>query len=90
MTDKNILPGKILTEKAPTVKRIEYSRLSSKLKNQTNIAEKQYQGLDKVCEFDGKWKKMIINQNLKCIILKNYSKITHHYSKTFSIKGFLS
>ena len=54
MTEKNILPGKILIEKAQTVKRLECSRLSSKLKNQTIIAEKQYQGLDKVCELDGK------------------------------------
>ena len=59
MTDENILSGKGLTEKTAIIKRFEYSSspLSSELKNQTNIADKQYQGLDKDREFDGKIKK---------------------------------
>ena len=35
-------------EKAPTIKRFEYSPLGSKLKKPTSIAEKQYQELDKI------------------------------------------
>ena len=42
------LTGKGQLEKAATIKRFEYSPLGSELKKQTDIAKKQYQGLEKV------------------------------------------
>ena len=54
MTGKEeVLPEKGLFEKAATVKKLKYSPLGSDLKMQIDIARKQYQGLDKVHEFDG-------------------------------------
>ena len=46
LTDPEVLPEKLLTKKAATIKKFE-------LKKQTVIAKKQNQGLDKVYEFDG-------------------------------------
>ena len=60
---------KWLLEKYATIKRIKYSPLGSKFKKQTDIAKKQYQGLDKVYEFDGK-----INYDDKKRTLKKYNK----------------
>ena len=51
LTGDNVLPEKDLLEKAAIIKRFEYSPLSSELKKQTDIAEKQNQGLDKIYEF---------------------------------------
>ena len=51
MTGDNVLPEKDLLEKAAIIKGFEYSPLSSELKKQTDIAEKQNQGLDKIYEF---------------------------------------
>ena len=47
MTGKDVLPEKELLEKAPTLKRFEYSPLGKELKVQTDIAKTQYQGFDK-------------------------------------------
>ena len=47
MSGKSVLLEKHLLEKAATLKRFEYSRLDKELKAQTDIAKKQYQGLDK-------------------------------------------
>ena len=63
------LQEKWLLEKYATIKRIEYSPLGSKFKTQTDIAKIQYQGLDKVYEFDGK-----INYDNKKQTLKKYNK----------------
>ena len=38
LTDKNVLPEKGLSKKAPTIKTIEYSSSGSELKKQTSIA----------------------------------------------------
>ena len=43
LTDKDILPGKDLLEKAATIKKFEYSLLDKELKKETSISEKQYQ-----------------------------------------------
>ena len=56
MPDDDVLPEKDLFEKAAAVKRSEYLPLSSELKKQTDITQKQNQGLDKIDEF-GKKKK---------------------------------
>ena len=90
MTDENILSGKGLTEKTAIIKRFEYSSspLSSELKNQTNIADKQYQGLDKDHEFDGKIKKYgnkltskMYNKSYIIYDASNISKNIVHCSK---------
>ena len=58
MTDKDVLPERELLEKAATMKRFEYSPLGKELKAQTDIAKKQYQGLDKA---------FISNKNIKIV-----------------------
>ena len=40
LTGKDVLPVKDFLEKAGTIRRFEYSSLSSELKNQTDIAKK--------------------------------------------------
>ena len=52
LTGEDILLEEGIFEKAATIKRFEYSPLGSELEKQTDLAKKQYQGLDKVCEFD--------------------------------------
>ena len=47
LTGEDVLPEKVLLEKAATIKRFEYSPLGSELKRQTDIAKKQYKKLDK-------------------------------------------
>ena len=54
LTGKNVLSEKYLLEKAAAMKRFEYLPLGKKLKEQTDIPKKQYQGLDKTYEFDEK------------------------------------
>ena len=44
---KGVLPEKGLLEKTSTMERFEYSPLGKELKAQTDIAKKQYQGLNK-------------------------------------------
>ena len=47
LTGKYVLPEKNLLEKTATKKRFECFPLNKELKAQTDIAKKQYQGLDK-------------------------------------------
>ena len=47
MADQDFIPEKNLPEKAAAIKRFEYSSLGKELEAQTDIAKKQYQGLDK-------------------------------------------
>ena len=54
MNGKDVLPEKYLLEKAARTERFEYLPLGYDLKRQTDITAKQYQGLDKVYEFDKK------------------------------------
>ena len=51
---KDVLPEIDLLEKAAALKRFEYSLLGSELKKQTSVAEKQYQGLNKLFKSDEK------------------------------------
>ena len=51
MTGKDVLPIKDLLEKAATIKKSEYYLLGKELKAETDIAKKQYQGLDQIYEF---------------------------------------
>ena len=70
MTDKDVLPERELLEKAATMKRFEYSPLGKELKAQTDIAKKQYQGLDKA---------FISNKNIKIVnewLIKNIKNIS--------------
>ena len=54
LTGEDVLPEKGLLEKADIIKQFQYLPLVSKLKKETDIAKRQYQGLDKVYEFDEK------------------------------------
>ena len=54
LTCQDFLPEKGLLVKAATIKRFKYSPLGSKLKRQSHIEGKQYQGLIKVYKFDKK------------------------------------
>ena len=54
MTGKDVLPEKDLLEKAATMKGFEYSSLVKELKKQTSVAEKQYQGLNRILKSDKK------------------------------------
>ena len=54
--------------KAPTLKRFEYSLLGKKLKAQTDITQKQYQGLDKAFVFDKN------NENVNELLVKKERK----------------
>ena len=47
MSRKDVLLKEDLLEKAATMKTFKYSPLGTELKAQTDIAKKQYQGLDK-------------------------------------------
>ena len=51
---KDVLPEIDLLEKAAALKRFEYSLLGSELKKQISVAEKQYQGLNKLFKSDEK------------------------------------
>ena len=64
---KDVLPEIDLGEKTAALKRFEYSPLGKELKNQTSVAEKQYQKLDNTYESD----KIIKKEKPK---LENYSK----------------
>ena len=52
LTGKDVSLKKEFLEKATTIKRFEYSPLDKELKEQTDIAKKQYQKLDDTFEFD--------------------------------------
>ena len=61
----DVLPEKGLLQKAATIKSFEYSPFGCKLKRQTDIVEKQYQGLNKVYEFNKKKGDETINKEEK-------------------------
>ena len=50
MTEKDILQEKHVLENSVTIKRFEYSPVGKELKNQTSVAEKQYQKLNNAFE----------------------------------------
>ena len=52
MTGKDVLLEKGLLGKAVTITKFDCLLLDSELKNQTDIAKKQYQRLDKAFVFD--------------------------------------
>ena len=52
LTGKDVSPEKEFLEKATTIKRFEYSPLDKELKEQIDIAKKEYQKLDDMFEFD--------------------------------------
>ena len=52
MTGKDILPEKVLLEKAAALKRFEYSPLGKELKEETSAAEKQYHKSNLVYDTD--------------------------------------
>ena len=54
MTDEDVFPEKGLLEKDATIKGFEHLLIGSKLKNQTIIAEKQYQEFEDVEELTTK------------------------------------
>ena len=92
LTGKDVLPEKGLLEKAATIKRFQYSSLGNELKKQTDIAKKEYQGLDTIYECD---KKEDDETNRKPTI-KKYSKSNliysskHSFYKYYNIKRFNS
>ena len=49
---EDVLPGRELFEKAPTVKWFEYSPIGKKLNEQTDVAKGQYHGLNKAHKLD--------------------------------------
>ena len=52
LTGKGVLPKQDFLEKAASVKKLEYSPLSSELKKQTSVAVKQYHRLNKDQRFE--------------------------------------
>ena len=52
MTGKDVLPEKDSPEEDATMARFEYSPLDKELKEQADIAKKQYQKLNNTFEFD--------------------------------------
>ena len=67
MTSKDVLPEKCLLEKAATMKRFENLPLSKELKEQTDIAKKQYQGLNKFFKSDKKVEPITIKKYINQI-----------------------
>ena len=70
LTGEDILPEKNLLEKAGTIKIFEYWTMGSELEKQTSITKDQYQGLDRVYEFN---KKILIKQKIKSVLSQIYS-----------------
>ena len=52
LAEKDVVVEKDLLKRTASMKRFEYSSLGKDSKAQTDIAKKQYQGLDKIYEFD--------------------------------------
>ena len=63
LTGSDVLPEKDLLQKAVALKRCEYSPLGKELKAQTSVAEKQYQGLNKLCKPDEEEEPVTIKNN---------------------------
>ena len=72
-----------MLEKAVALKRFEYSPLASELKNQTSVAENQYQGLNKLFKSDKKEEEPIaIKKEKPSIIIE--SKLMYYSKYSFS------
>ena len=54
LNSKDVLPEQDLLEKVAALKRFGYSLLGNDLKNQTSVAEKRYQRLNKLLNHDEK------------------------------------
>ena len=54
LNSKDVLPEQDLLEKVAALKRFGYSLLGKDLKNQTSVAEKRYQRLNKLLNHDEK------------------------------------
>ena len=87
LTGKDALPEKRLAKKAATIKIFEYLLLGSEMKKQNEIARKQYQGLDKVYEFD----RSNYSKNLAKIANLNYDSRfnSNKYRNNKKLKVFL-
>ena len=89
LTCQDFLPEKGLLVKAATIKRFKYSPLGSKLKRQSHIEGKQYQGLIKVYKFDKKEgnetiKKEHKNDNEKPTVKEyNRSNLIYNSNRSF-------
>ena len=73
LTSKDVSQEKSLLEKAATTKKFEYSPSGKELKAQTDIAKKQYQGLNKFFKSDEKEE----------ATLKNYDKLDLIYNSKY-------
>ena len=74
---KNVLPKKDLLQKAATLKRFQYS-----LKAQTSVAEKQYQGLNKLFKPDEKEEP--VATDIEKSEITNKSNLMYHNKYSFS------
>ena len=68
-----------MLKKAATIKRLEYSPLGKKLKAQIDISKKQYQGLDKIYEFD---------ETINKPTFKKYNKSDLIYNSKYSFQKY--
>ena len=86
VTSKYFLPEKGLLEKAAAIKRFQYSLLGEQLKNQTSVAEKQYQKFDKAFESDKKAEDK--TENKKLVYDNVFAFYKDHNIKEFSKRSF--
>ena len=82
LTGKDVLSKKYLLEKAAAIKKYEYSLLGSELKKQTSVAEKQYQGLNKLFKSDEKEELVTIKKQKPAITCE--SKLMYDSKYKFS------
>ena len=86
-----------MLEKAAALKRFEYSSLVSEFKKQTSVAEKHYQGLNKLFESDENEEPVTIKKKNPAIAsesklmhgkfsLRDYSNIRKYYNLSFTTK----
>ena len=89
---EDFLPEKGQLGKAATIKRFEYLPLGSELKKHNHIVVKQYQGLNKVYEFDKNKDHKKINKNDKIPTITTYNRSdlicnsNHRFYKYWNIK----
>ena len=85
MTGKDVLPKELL-EKALVLKRFKYSPLGSELKKRTSVAEKQYEGLNKLFKSDKKEKPVTIKKEKPAITRKSNLM----YDRKFSFSDYVN
>ena len=97
MAGQDFIPEKNLPEKAAAIKRFEYSSLGKELEAQTDIAKKQYQGLDKafISNKDNKNvnESLIKKEKKKCksnLIYNKLSFYSYNDDKKFDSLSFKS